>query len=102
MKGTCSIAVVDLPFSCPRASSEAPGSSGLFPKGAPIPEPLDYTLILDRILIPLTTLKAACRNQMSNWFLIDATVLFQAVGQGEVGEIQAAGGLFEWHADLLS
>ena len=29
-------------------------------------------------------------------------VLFQAVGQGEVGEIQAAGGLFECHADLLS
>jgi hypothetical protein len=28
--------------------------------------------------------------------------LFQAVGQGEVGEIQAAGSLFESHVDLLS
>jgi hypothetical protein len=26
--------------------------------------------------------------------------LFQAVGQGEVGEVQAAGGLFESHAHL--
>jgi hypothetical protein len=39
---------------------------------------------------------------MSNWFLIDAAVLFQAFGQGEVGKIQAAGGLFECHGDLLS
>jgi hypothetical protein len=28
--------------------------------------------------------------------------LFQAVGQGEVGEIQAAGGLFESHAYLMT
>jgi hypothetical protein len=27
--------------------------------------------------------------------------LFEAVGQGEVGEIQTAGGLFESHAHLL-
>ena len=30
----------------------------------------------------------------------DAAVLFQAVGQGEVGEVQAAGGLFESHVHL--
>jgi len=33
---------------------------------------------------------------------LDAAVLFQAVGQGEVGEIHAAGGLFESHAHLLT
>jgi hypothetical protein len=33
---------------------------------------------------------------------LDAAVLFQAVGQGKVGEIQAAGGLFESHVCLLS
>lgn len=38
---------------------------------------------------------------------LDAAVLFQAVcqgevGQGEVDEIQAAGSLFEFHANLVS
>jgi hypothetical protein len=33
---------------------------------------------------------------------LDAAVLFQAIGHGEVGEIQVAGGLFESHAHLLS
>jgi hypothetical protein len=33
---------------------------------------------------------------------LDAAVLFQAVGHGEVGEIQIAGGLFESHDYLLS
>ena len=32
---------------------------------------------------------------------LDAAVLFQAGGHGEVGEIQVAGGLFESHAHLL-
>jgi hypothetical protein len=32
----------------------------------------------------------------------DGAILFQAVGKGDVGEIQAAGGLFECHGDLLS
>jgi hypothetical protein len=32
---------------------------------------------------------------------LDAAVLFQAVGHGEVCEIQVAGGLFESHAHLL-
>jgi hypothetical protein len=33
---------------------------------------------------------------------LDAAVLFQAVDQGEVDEIQAAGGLFESHTHLLT
>ena len=32
---------------------------------------------------------------------LDAAVLFQAGGHGEIGEIQVAGGLFESHAHLL-
>jgi hypothetical protein len=84
------------------AKGEAPGGRGVAPEWALAPELPGYTGILDRIFMPLCTLKAACRNQMSNWFLIDAAVLFQAFGQGEVGKIQAAGGLFECHGDLLS
>jgi hypothetical protein len=33
---------------------------------------------------------------------LDAAVLFQAGGHGEVGEIQIVGGLLESHDDLLS
>jgi hypothetical protein len=33
-------------------------------------EPPAYTATLEIIFIPLATLKAACRNQASNWFLM--------------------------------
>jgi hypothetical protein len=61
--------VADTPLSAPRSLSEALGSSGFAPEWALIPEPLGYTVILDKIFIPLATLKAACRNQVSNLFL---------------------------------
>jgi hypothetical protein len=61
--------VADTPLSAPRTSSEALGSSGFAPEWALIPEPPGYTVILDKIFIPLATLKAACRNQVSNLFL---------------------------------
>jgi hypothetical protein len=47
-----------------------PERSEILPEWAPHPEPPGYTVTLDRIFMPLATLKAACRNQVSNLFLV--------------------------------
>ena len=55
---------------CSRDPIAGPERSGILPEWAPHPEPPGYTATLDRIFIPLATLKAACRNQASNLFLM--------------------------------
>ena len=61
---------MDAGFECSRGPSAGPVSSEMLPEQAPDPEPRGYTATLDRIFMPLATLKAACRNQASNLFLM--------------------------------
>lgn len=69
LRGCCLKEIVGRPSEWSRTSRKDPESSGIYPKQAPNPKPCGYTVFLDRIFIPLVTLKAAGRNQASRSFL---------------------------------
>jgi hypothetical protein len=63
-------AAMDAGFECSRGPNACPVCSEILSERTDDPEPPGYTVTLDRIFMPLATLKAACRNQASNLFLM--------------------------------
>jgi hypothetical protein len=70
LMGFCFKVVADALLSAQRSLREALGGSAFAQERALIRELPGYTVIRDKIFIPLATLKAAWRNQASNLFLI--------------------------------
>ena len=69
LKGVKRSAAAEQPLTGSRNSEEVLEGSGFVPEPPDNPGPRVYMVALEMILIPLSTLKAACRNQASNWFL---------------------------------
>jgi hypothetical protein len=63
-------AAAEQPLTGSRASGEVLKGSGFAPELPHSPECRVYMVALYIIFISLATLKAACRNQTSNWFLM--------------------------------
>jgi hypothetical protein len=70
LKGVKRSAAEEQAFTGSGASGEVLDGSGFVPEPPHNPGPRVYMVALVMIFIPLATLKAACRNQPSNWFLM--------------------------------
>ena len=70
MKGVKRSVAAEQAFKGPRTSGESLEGSGFVPEPPHRPGFRVYMVALEMIFIPLATLKAACRNQPSNWFLM--------------------------------
>jgi len=70
LKGVERSTAADQSFAGSRDSGEVLEGSGFVPESPHSPGSQGYMVAREMIFIPLATLNAACRNQLSNWFLM--------------------------------
>ena len=70
MKGIKRSDAAEQPITGSKNPGEVLEGSRFVPEPPHNPGPRVYMVALEMIFIPLATLKAACRNQASNWFLM--------------------------------